>query len=97
MHTVICYYRQLALRPKQVPKNCLLPETHLYVIYDSYVTFPTTPYEIIKMCPIVSFDKLYNEYLGFKYHVLNDNQLTISKLQTACFYHKYLKNYSLNI
>ena len=28
--------------------NCLLPETHLYVIYDIYVTFPTTPYEIIK-------------------------------------------------
>ena len=60
MHTVVCYYRQ----PKQVSKNCLLPGTHLYVIYDIYVKFPTTPYEIIKMSSIVSFDKLYNEYLG---------------------------------
>ena len=49
--------------------NCLLPGTHLYVIYDIYVTFPITPYEIIKMCSIVSFDKLYNEYLGFRYNI----------------------------
>ena len=28
--------------------NYLLPDTHLYVIYDIYVTFPTSPYEIIK-------------------------------------------------
>ena len=40
-------------------------ETHLYVIYDIYVTFPTTPYEIIKNRSKVSFDKLYNMYLGF--------------------------------
>ena len=26
----------------------LLPETHLYVVYDIYVTYPTTPYEIVK-------------------------------------------------
>ena len=56
--------------------NCLLPETHLYVIYDIYVTFPTTPYEIIKMCSIVSFDKFYNEYLGFRYNIPK-RQLTL--------------------
>ena len=42
---------------------------NLYVIYDIYVTFPTTSYEIIKICSIVSFDKLYNEYLGFRYNI----------------------------
>ena len=70
MHTVVRYYQQLTLRPKTSIKiNCLLPGTHLYVIYDIYVTFPTTPIEIIKMCSIVSFNKLYNEYLGFRYNI----------------------------
>ena len=44
---------------------------------------------------MVSFDKLYNQYLGFKYHVLSDNELTVSKLQTVYFYHKYLMNCKL--
>ena len=43
-----------------------------------------TPYEIIKMCSIVSFDKLYNEYLGFRYNIpkqqLTDNFKTASSL-----------------
>ena len=54
---------------KSIKINCLLPGTHLYVIYDIYVTFPTTPIEIIKMCSIVSFNKLYNEYLGLRYNI----------------------------
>ena len=27
------------------------------------------PFEIIKTCSIVSFDKIYNEYLGFRYNI----------------------------
>ena len=55
MHTVIRYFRQLTLRHKQASKYFfLLPETHLYVIYDIYVAFPTTPYAIIKLCSIVN-------------------------------------------
>ena len=40
-------------------------------------------------------DKLCNQYLGFKCHVLSDNELTVSKLQIAYSYHKYLMNYKL--
>ena len=49
----------------------------------------------LKMCSIVSFDMLYNEYLVLDTTFLNDNYLTISKLQAACLYHKYFKNYKL--
>ena len=43
----------------------------------------------------VSFDKLYIGYIGLTYHFGKDNYLTVSKLQTSCFYHKYFKNYKL--
>ena len=55
--------------------------------------FPTTPNEIIKMCSIVSFDKLYNEYLGFRYNIPK-RQLT-DYFKAACLYHKYYNNYKL--
>ena len=84
MRTVVRYFRQLTLRHKQASKYFLLQETHLYVIYDIYVAFPTTPYEIIKMCSIVSFDRLYKEYLGLRYNIpkrqLTDHFKTASSL-----------------
>ena len=64
---------------------CLLPGTHIYVIYDIYVTFPTTPYQIIKMCSIVSFDKLYNEYLGFRYNISKQQLTDYFKTATSLF------------
>ena len=47
------------------------------------------------MCSIVSFDKLYNEYLGFRYHIPKQQLTDYLKLQAACLYYKYFKNYKL--
>ena len=83
MYTVVRYYRQLTLRPKQVSK-------HLYVIYDIYVTFPTTPIEIIKMCSVVSFDQLYNEYLCFRYNIPKRQLTNYFKTASSLFISKIL-------
>ena len=51
--------------------------------------------KLFKMCSIVSFDKLFDEYLGFRYHVPKRQLTDYFKLQAACLYHKYFKNYKL--
>ena len=50
----------------------------------------------LNICSIVSFDKLYNKYLGFRYHIPK-RQLTdyFKNLQAACLYHKYFMKYKL--
>ena len=44
---------------------------------------------------MVSFDNFLNKHFKLEYMSLKDNLLTISKLQTACFYHKKSKSYKL--
>ena len=44
-------------------------------------------------CYLVSFYKLLHGYFRLRYMSLKDNQLTISKLQTACCYHKNCRSY----
>ena len=96
MHTVVRYFGQLTLRHKQASKYFfLLPETHLNVIYDIYVAFPTTPHEIIKMCSIVNLISFIMSIWVLDTTFLKDSYLIISKLQAACLYHKYFKNYKL--
>ena len=73
MHTVVHCFRQLFLRHKQASKYFLLPETHLYVIYDIYVAFPTTPYEIIKICAIVNLISFIMSILVLDTTFLNDS------------------------
>ena len=46
-------------------------------------------------CYIVSFYKFLHGYFRLKYMSIKDSLLTISKLQTACFYNKNFWSYKL--
>ena len=62
MHTVIRYYRQLALRPKQVSKQIVRFQKHTFMLFMTFMLhFQLHLMKSLKMCSIVSFDKHYNE------------------------------------
>ena len=96
MHTVFRYYRQLALRPKQVSKYIVFFQKHTFMLFMTFTLhFQLHLMKSLKMCSIVSFYKLYNEYLGLKYHIPKQQLTDYSKLQAVCLYHKCFKKYKL--
>ena len=57
--------------------------------------FQLHPIKLLIFCYIVSFYKLLHGYFRLKNMSLKDNLLIISKLKTACFYHKNFRRYKL--
>ena len=57
--------------------------------------FQIHPIKSAIFCYVVSFYKPVNKYFRLKFMSLKDSYLTISKLQTACFYHKNFRSCKL--
>ena len=75
--------------------NCLHPEAQL-LYYNCHLRYIfKTPYKIIQF--LSKFNFISSIMSIYVLHIMfgKDNYLTVSKLQTSCFYHNYFKNYKL--
>ena len=67
MYTFVLYSQLLVLGPKQVLKYCVCFQKHTFMLFMTFTLhFQLYLMKSLKNCSIVSFDWLYNEYLGFK-------------------------------
>ena len=70
--------------------NCLHPEAQL-LCYNCHLRYTFNYVFWSKFNFISSIMGIYVLHIMFG----KDNHLTVSKLQTSCFYHSYVKNYKL--